>query len=76
MVLLRQWIGAKTTNMGVSSMSKSVGTTIPIARNIHSFMDANLMRIFQSAKEYNKGIVWKRIVKQNQSSRLAVGIDL
>lgn len=31
---------------------------------------------FQSAKEYNKGIVWKRIVKQNQSSRLAVGIDL
>ena len=55
MVLLSQWIGEKTTNMGVSSMSKSVGTTIPIARNIHSFMDANLMRIFQSAKEYNKG---------------------
>ena len=31
---------------------------------------------FQSAKEYNKGVVWKRIVKQNQSSRSAVGIDL
>ena len=31
---------------------------------------------FQSAKEYNKGVVWKRIVKQNQSSRLAVGIGL
>ena len=29
---------------------------------------------FQSAKEYNKGVVWKRIVKQNQSSRSAVGI--
>lgn len=34
------------------------------------------MRIFQRAKEYNKGVVWKRIVKQNLSSRLAVGIDL
>lgn len=39
-------------------------------------MKAKVMRIFQRAKEYNKGVVWKRIVKQNQSSRLAVGIDL
>ena len=29
---------------------------------------------FQSAKEYNKGVVWKRVIKQNQSLRLAVGI--
>lgn len=37
-------------------------------------MGAELMRIFQNAKEYNKGVVWKRVIKQNQSLRLAVGI--
>lgn len=42
--------------------------------DILSFMGVKVMRFFQSAKEYNKGIVWKRIVKQNQSSRSAVGI--
>lgn len=31
---------------------------------------------FQSIKEYDKGIVWKRIIKQNQSLRSAVGIGL
>lgn len=40
-------------------MSKSVGTTFPVTRNILSFMGAKVMRIFQSAKDYNKGIVWK-----------------
>ena len=42
--------------------------------DILSFMGVKVMRFFQSVKEYNKGVVWKRIVKQNQSSRLAVGI--
>ena len=41
---------------------------------ILSFMGVKVMRFFQSIKEYEKGIVWKRIIKQNQSSRLAVGI--
>ena len=42
--------------------------------DILSFMGVKVMRFFQSVKEYNKGVVWKRIVKQNQSSRSAVGI--
>ena len=41
---------------------------------ILSFMGVKVMRFFQSIKEYDKGVVWKRVIKQNQSSRLAVGI--
>ena len=52
-------MGVKTTDMGVSNMSKSVGTILPITRNILSFMGAKVMRFFQSAKEYHVGFVWK-----------------
>ena len=44
--------------------------------DILSFMGVKVMRFFKRIKEYDKGIVWKRIIKQNQSSRLAVGIGL
>ena len=36
-------MGAKTTDMGVSDMSRSVGTTFPIIRNILSFMGAKIV---------------------------------
>lgn len=65
-------MGAKTTDMGVSNMSKSVGTIFPITRNILSFMGAKVVRKIQSAKEYNKGFVWKRIISQSRSSLLVV----
>ncbi len=35
-------MGVKTTDMGVSNMSRSVGTIFPIARMILSFMPAKV----------------------------------
>ena len=35
-------MGAKTTDMGVSNMSRSVGMIFPIARKIFSFMSAKV----------------------------------
>ena len=35
-------MGAKATDMGVSNMSKSVGTIFPIARKVLSFMGAKV----------------------------------
>ena len=53
----------------VKAFEKANGVTL-------SFIGVKVMRFFQSIKEYDKGIVWKRIIKQNPSSRLAVGIGL
>ena len=50
-------MGVKTTDMGVSNMSMSVGTIFPIARKNLSFMGAKVMRFFQSAKEINNILV-------------------
>ena len=36
-------MGAKTTDIGVSNMSRSVGTTYPITRKILSFMGAKVI---------------------------------
>lgn len=58
-------MGAKTTDMGVRMMSRSVGIILPNARKIRSFMLAKLRHCGRAAKAF----VW--VFEENSVGFLA-----